>query len=70
MMYFPLQPTSPLNGDHSPRENGPNNKHHKKDGPSSPRSDSSSHASTPLSKHKDNHHNDIPVSSRNRSLFI
>jgi len=48
----PNEPTSPLNGEHSPRENGPN-KVHKKDLPSSPRSESSSHASTPSSKHKE-----------------
>ena len=46
--YF--QPSSPLNGERSPHENGPDKK---KDGPSSPRSDGSSHASTPSSKNKD-----------------
>ncbi len=45
-----FQPASPLNGERSPHENGPEKK---KDGPSSPRSDGSSHASTPSSKHKD-----------------
>ena len=48
-----LQPGSPLNGERSPRENGPNDKSHKDKQPVSPRSDGSSHASTPSSKHKD-----------------
>ncbi len=50
VFFFCLQPSSPLNGERSPHENGPDKK---KDGPSSPRSDGSSHASTPSSKNKD-----------------
>ncbi|XP_074651316.1 transducin-like enhancer protein 4 isoform X3 [Tubulanus polymorphus] len=46
-------PPSPLNGERSPRENGPDKQHVKKEGPSSPRSETSSHASTPSSKHKE-----------------
>ncbi len=46
---FAFQPVSPMNGIRgSPRENGPD-KGGKKDGTSSPRSDASSHASTPSS---------------------
>ncbi|XP_064619018.1 transducin-like enhancer protein 4 isoform X2 [Lineus longissimus] len=54
-------PTSPLNGERSPRENGPD-KGHKKDGPVSPRSEGSSHASTPSSKHKEHDKPSTPVS--------
>ena len=52
ILYYFLQPASPLNGERSPRENGPD-KGLKKEGVSSPRSDGSSHASTPSSKHKE-----------------
>ena len=56
-------PTSPLNGERSPRENGPD-KGHKKELPSSPRSEGSSHASTPSSKHKDVSHPPPPHNPR------
>lgn len=50
------EPNSPLNGERgSPQENGPNDKKHNDKPPVSPRSDGSSHASTPSSKHKDQH---------------
>jgi hypothetical protein len=55
------QSTSPQNGDRSPRENGPKEKVPKKEGPTSPRSDSS-HGSTPSSKHKDHDKPGTPVS--------
>lgn len=41
--------TSPLNGERSPRENGPDKPIKKEGPPASPRSDTSSHASTPSS---------------------
>lgn len=52
--------TSPQNGERSPRENGPDKM--KKELPSSPRSEGSSHASTPSSKHKDHDKPSTPVS--------
>lgn len=55
------EPGSPLNGERSPRENGPD-KGMKKDGTSSPRSEGSSHASTPSLKHKEHEKPGTPVS--------
>ena len=46
-----LQSTSPVNGERSPRENGPDKI--KKEGPTSPRSDGSSHASSSSMKPKE-----------------
>ena len=52
-MLLRFQPSTPQNGDRSPRENGPVEKIPKKEIPTSPRSDSS-HGSAPSSnKHKD-----------------
>ena len=51
-IFILLQPASPLNGERSPRENGPSKKK-EGPGPASPRSDGSSHSSTPSSKHKE-----------------
>ncbi|CAH1796328.1 unnamed protein product [Owenia fusiformis] len=57
-------PNSPVNGQRSPQENGPDksSSHSKKESPTSPRSEASSHSSSTPSKHKEQDKPQTPVS--------